>query len=276
MEDTGTENLTPEESVLYYFLDESGDMVLFDKRGRKVLVGNGASEFFILGKLDVDDPDGLSQELQQLRANLLADPYFHGVPSMQLQEEKTAIAFHAKDDLPEVRREVFQLLLRHSFRFYAVVRHKHELVKEVRARNKQEPNYRYRQNDLYDSMTRELFRKLRTFSDRIEICYANRGAKDRTHAFEESLKKAEEDFEMAFGFARETKVIVTGEPARNNPCLQAVDYVLWALQRHYEKKESRFMRMLWDKVGEIHDLDVRVKKEKGAFYTKNNPIWEGA
>jgi hypothetical protein len=40
----------------------------------------------------------------------LADPYFKGVPSMQADAKKTALFFHAKDDLPEVRREVFRVL----------------------------------------------------------------------------------------------------------------------------------------------------------------------
>jgi hypothetical protein len=35
--------------------------------------------------------------------------------------------FHAKDDLPEVRREVFALLRRHPLRFLAVVRDKQKL-----------------------------------------------------------------------------------------------------------------------------------------------------
>jgi hypothetical protein len=31
---------------------------------------------------------------------------------MQLESRKTALAFHAKDDIPEVRREVLSLLRR--------------------------------------------------------------------------------------------------------------------------------------------------------------------
>lgn len=36
----------------------------------------------MLGKLDIDDPDQLSKDLEVLRADLLADPYFKNVPSM--------------------------------------------------------------------------------------------------------------------------------------------------------------------------------------------------
>ena len=48
-------------------------------------------------------------------------------------------------------------------------------------------------------------------------------------------------------------------------CLQAVDYVLWAVQRFYEVRrhevtgqslrEERFLRLLWPQIDEILDLD---------------------
>jgi hypothetical protein len=78
-------------------------------------------------------------ELNALRTTLLAEPYFQNVPSMQASQGKTAVAFHAKDDLPEVRREVFNLLLRHELRFYAVVRDKQQTLAYVRQRNEREP-----------------------------------------------------------------------------------------------------------------------------------------
>ena len=40
-------------SVIHYFVDEAGDSVLFDRKG-KVLVGeNGCSKYFMLGKLEL-------------------------------------------------------------------------------------------------------------------------------------------------------------------------------------------------------------------------------
>ena len=91
----------------HYFVNEGGDSTLFSKTG-KVLVGTeGCSRFFILGLLDVPNPVVLKDRFDELRARLISDSYFKNVPSMQPNERKTAIAFHAKDDLPEVRRDVF-------------------------------------------------------------------------------------------------------------------------------------------------------------------------
>ena len=97
-------------STLHFFVDEAGDPTLFDAKGRILVGQDGCSETFIVGKLGVEDSAALHAALEQLRAALPADPYFKRVPSMQAERGKTARVFHAKDDVPEVRREVFKLL----------------------------------------------------------------------------------------------------------------------------------------------------------------------
>src|SRR5688572_18735167 len=108
----------PSPGIRHYFVDEAGDPVLFSAK-KKIIVGSsGCSAYFILGKAEIDQPDEISNALQELRLQLLADPYFKNVPSMQVEQRKTALGFHAKDDLPEVRREVFRLLESRPFRFF--------------------------------------------------------------------------------------------------------------------------------------------------------------
>jgi hypothetical protein len=63
-------------SIRHYFVDEAGDGTLFNSKG-KILIGTeGCSRFFILGLLDVLEPEFLAKNLEELRASLLADPYF--------------------------------------------------------------------------------------------------------------------------------------------------------------------------------------------------------
>ena len=53
-----TQSIESEERK-HYFVDEAGDAVLFGSRG-KVLIGTGGcSRFFMLGLLDVHDPERL-------------------------------------------------------------------------------------------------------------------------------------------------------------------------------------------------------------------------
>ena len=81
--------------------------MIFDSKGRALIGTGSVQDHFILGVVEFADLTPVEKELHQLRADLLADPYFKGVPSMQPAEGKTALFFHAKDDIPEVRREVF-------------------------------------------------------------------------------------------------------------------------------------------------------------------------
>ncbi|HLF29237.1 MAG TPA: DUF3800 domain-containing protein [Anaerolineae bacterium] len=175
-----TPDLLP--STRHYFVDEAGDGTLFDRKGRVIIGTEGCSRYFMLGLVDVPDPVSLQQALDDLRARLLADPYFKDVPSFQPETQKTALAFHAKDDLPEVRREVFDLLLRHPVRFLAVVRDKQKLLEYVRQRNERDAAYRYNPNELYDYLVRRLFKNLLHKDDEYHITFARRGNSDRTAA----------------------------------------------------------------------------------------------
>ena len=59
----------------------------------------------------------------------------------------------------------------------------------------------------------------------------------------------------------------TGEVA-----LQAVDYFLWAVQRVFEKREDRFLELLWPQCSLVVDVDDTREKEYGAYYTKRKPL----
>ena len=259
-------------STLHFFVDEAGDPTLFDAKGRILVGQEGCSKTFILGKLDVEDPAALRIALENLRAHLMADPYFRRVPSMQPERGKTARAFHAKDDAAEVRREVFKVLMGFDLRFYGVVRYKAALLDYVQQRNEREPGYRYRGDELYDTLVEELFRRYHPLADRLEICFAKRGNKSRTHAFRIAIEKAEARFESQYGIRRSTEVAIVASTPPEMAGLQAVDYCLWALQRHYERGESRYVELIWDKVVEIEDMDCIEGGRKGVVYNKKRPL----
>ena len=114
----------------------------------------------MLGLLDVPDPARLQRAFDDLRTQLLDDPYFKDVPSMRPDGRKTALAFHAKDDFPEVRREVFSLLRRtEGLRFFAVVTDKWRVLDYVRQQNERNSVYRYHPNELYDYLIRSSLQK---------------------------------------------------------------------------------------------------------------------
>ena len=258
--------------TIHYFVDEAGDPTLFNRKGHLIIGDEGCSNYFILGKMEIDEPAEVERELEDLRAELLADPYFKDVPSMRPNNRKTAIAFHAKDDLPEIRREVFKLLLKKKLRFYAVVRDKRDLATYVQQQNERDATYRYRQDEQYDLLVKELFRKLHHIADDVHIIFAKRGNKSRNVAFRTALEEAAKAFERSFGFAHPARNHVVSSTPPKCVCLQAVDYHLWALQRFYERREDRFLDLIWPQVGEIHDLDRVEDGKRGVFYTKRKPL----
>ena len=256
----------------FYFVDEAGDAALFNEKGR-VLVGTpGCSRFFMLGVLHVADPVALGADLVALRQRLLADPYFHNVPSMQPERHKTAVAFHAKDDLPEVRREVFQVLGRHPLQFHAVVRNKQRVLDYVLRRNQVDERYRYQPNELYDNLVARLFKDRLHLTPEVEVCFASRGKSDRSTALRLALQTARGRFELKWKREVKSTVVVRQAAAAREPALQAADYFLWALQRHYELAESRFVQLIWPQVGVVQAIDETHVAPYGSYYTKKKPL----
>lgn len=264
-------------SVRNYFVDEAGDGTLFDQRGHIIVGTPGCSRYFILGLVDAPEPERLSHELEELRKRLLADPYFRKVPSMQPEANKTARAFHAKDDVPEVRREVFALILQHDLQFLAVVRDKRKVIEYVRQRNERDTGYHYAPNELYDYMVRRLFKNLLHKDDEYNIYFARRGSSDRTEALRQALEAARQRFgEQRLGeqwniISAAALNVIPGSPEKYAG-LQVVDYFLWALQRLYERHEDRYVELLWPAFRLVHDLDDTREKTYGVYYTQKKPL----
>jgi hypothetical protein len=93
-------------------------------------------------------------------------------------------------------------------------------------------------------------------------------------AFRQALDVSRCRFESQWNKTVDTPITLSASSPNKDPCLQAVDYMLWALQRYYNQQESRFIELLWDKVGLIHAVDDKTKAAYGAYYTKKNPLPE--
>ncbi len=264
-------------SIRHYFVDEGGDSTLFSRKG-EVLVGTeGCSRFFILGLLDVLDPGALNIRFDELRARLMSDSYFKSVPSMQPHERKTALAFHAKDDLPEIRRDVFKLLREtEGLRFFAVVADKLSVLEYVRQRNRREPAYRYQPNELYDYLTGRLFKDRLRQHNRYDIIFSQRGKSGRTDSLRQAIEFAPDLLQNQSNPSKnaltDVSLRVTAATPKEHAGLQAVDYFVWALQRLYERGEDRYLVYLWQAFGLVHDIDDIRKKRYGVYYTQNKPL----
>jgi hypothetical protein len=255
-------------NTTHLFVDEAGDTTLFGRHG-KVLVGTDqTSRFFMVGRLEVGDMPALEADLAALRAELLADPLVNTVPSMQPAAGKTALFFHAKDDVQEVRIAVFKLLRRHELKFSAVVKDKLVLLEDVERRNAADPSYRYKADghELYDDLSARLFDRFGQFGSSREVTFAVRGNKPRTAVLKAVLDEIDGGFHADFGFAPHGHTSVhSGFPSKSAG-LQACDYLLWALQRFYERGEERYLSAMWPHFTRVLDLDVPLatRKKRGS------------
>ncbi len=213
----------------HYFVDESGDGVLFDRKGRTLLKAPNRPQNFILGLLDVAD-------------------------------------------LPEVRRDVFNLLMHHEMRFTAVVKSMHATLSYVRQRNQSDLKYRYHPDELYDHMARRLFGRRLHRDEECHVYFARRGKSNRTRALAENIEKARDEFRTKQGIQNAAVITVHSAYPGEQPGLQAVDYFLWAVRRIYEKGEDRYLRFIWSKVSLIHDVDDTREKGYGRYYDQRKPL----
>lgn len=248
-----------------FFVDEAGDTTLFGRYGRLLVGTEAVSRFFLVGRLEVADLVALEADMAALRAQLLADPLLKDVPSMQAAAGKTALFFHAKDDVPEVRHAVFSLLLRHELRFTSVVKDKLVLFADVQRRMLADAAYRYKSDghEVYDKLIGELFGRLGQFGAQRHVTFAVRGAKPRTHALQQVLDKIDSDSDHYLGFAPHGQTKIHSCYPAQSAGLQACDYLLWALQRFYERAEERFLKAMWPHFSQVIDL------EAGEFHEKH-------
>jgi Protein of unknown function (DUF3800) len=262
-----------ERKTCQYFIDEAGDATLFDSRGRVIIGNEGCSKFFILGYSDIPEPAKIARELEELRQQLLTDPYFSRVPSMLPAQQKTALFFHAKDDPAEVRWQVFSLLRRHpEIRFHAVVRDKQGILAYVRQANLQNVHYRYNPNEQYDYLIRQLLRHVLHQHEEYRLIFATRGKSDRTAALKQALEMAREQFRQQSGIVKSNVVEVIPSTPQSMAGLQVTDYFLWAIQRLYERAEERYLEYLQTSIRYVHDIDDIREGSTGTRYTQKKPL----
>jgi hypothetical protein len=253
----------------HYFVDEAGDLTFFNKK-KQIIVGEaGCSQFFMVGMAEIAKPAQIEKALNELRDALLNDPYFRGVPSMRPEDKKTAICFHAKDDLPEVRREVFKLLQSQEIKITIAIRRKREMAeyfKKIFA----ERGKKFSDNDIYDDLTSRIFKGRLHKADECAITFAHRGKSERRDALFHALEKAKLKFEKKFKDVSHPPLKIQSAFPSEVVGLQVIDYFLWAIQRMFERNEDRFFGLLASQYRLIMDIDDRRKRAYGEWYSDDN------
>jgi methylaspartate ammonia-lyase len=131
--------------------------------------------------------------------------------------------------------------------------------------------YQADENKFYDDLVTLLFAgQLHRSSDNY-IVFAQRGDKKRQHA----LAKAVERSIHMLPPVNDWKAEVNTKQSIQEPAIQIIDYVNWAVQRAFERGEMRYFEFLREKlelVRDIFDFEKRKRGEKCCYDRDRNPF----
>jgi hypothetical protein len=253
---------SPEDKTSHFFVDEAGDPIFYGK-GKSVIVGKeGCSRVFSLAFLETNNPQPIRDALGDLRAAISTDKYLAHIPSLS----RSLNAFHATDDTPEIRMLVYKTLASLDFTAQIIVARKREPMFRTK--------YQSSQDLFYDDLVTKLFKNRLHLVNHHIITFSRRGKKARQHALRAAIDRAAEKFRAEWKTETKTNIRVDTNQAIQEPVLQAVDYVIWTVQRAYERGEMRYFEFLRDKISLVCDVfDNQQYKGARNFYTRDrNPF----
>jgi hypothetical protein len=249
----------PQDIRMYYYVDESGDPVILGRKGKDLMSAGLASKTFIVGYIEVVDPHNLTSALDNLRKEILSDEYLAGIPSLS----STSRGFHANKDCAEVKERVFRVLKAADFKCYAVVARKNEKM----FRNK----FDLKPARLYHFLVSKLFENRLHLYRRIDMYFASMGNTVREKIMSDAIDQAIETFKKKWGKENSNEIRLFIQQSSQLPLLQVVDYVLWTINRIYERGDFRYYRFLKDKISLVQDI-FDLDKYPNTYYTPDNPL----
>ncbi len=256
------------EVPIWYFVDEAGDPTFYGT-GKKNIVGTpGCSRTFLVGFLRTKDPQQIREKLAEVRLAISESVYLRKIPSVQ----KSIVAFHANEDCHEVKMLVYEALLKTEFQSQIVVARK---IEDVFREQFDESD-----NKFYDALVTALFRDRLHLHTPTTIVFSRRGNSSRQRLLREAVELAVTRFRTAHPEASELEIdieVETNQPVQE-PVLQAIDYVLWSLQRAYEMNQMRYFDFMREKIELVSDIFDHKKKKEGEpgrkhhYDKKKNPF----
>lgn len=249
----------PVEATTWFFVDESGDPVFYDRKGNLIVGQSGCSPILLLGFIETQNPDAMRKSVLAIQHEVVNDLLLQGIPSLQ----KTAEAFHAKDDTPEVRYLFFKRLAEMDFAAQFIVARKIERV----FRN----NFDANENQFYDHLVASLFQNVLHRYAENRIYFAKRGSKDRQAPLEAAIQASVRRFEEKYATEVTTTFSVQAQTPKGEPCLSVIDYMNWAVQRAFIRKEMRYYRFVEHKVSLLVDW-YDTDNYPNNWYSRRNPF----
>ena len=258
-------NLKPH--TYHRFIDEAGDMTFFLKGKAPAPLGsNGISRTFILGMAHI------KQDLEQVRGLIRTfckeienDPYFNEIPSVKKRIDRGGFYLHAKDDPPELRYKFLMFLLESvDFSVQMVVGRK-RLTRFVNKHHSQE-------REFYADLLSHLLKDKANYR-KLVINIAERGSSTKNNNLENALRQAHIRYAKRHAEEYRADIKFNVQRYSSEPVLAITDYILWTVQRVFEKGETRFYDVVKDRIPLILDLYDTTKYDNYQnYYGPRSPL----
>lgn len=249
------------------FIDEAGDMTFFLKgKAPAPLGGNGISRTFILGMAYI------KQDLEQVRGFIRTfckeienDPYFNEIPSVKKRIDQGDFYLHAKDDPPELRYKFLMFLLKNvDFSVQMVVGRK-QLTRFTNKHNS-------REREFYADLLSHLLKDKANYQ-KLVINIAERGSSTKNNNLENALRQAHIRYAKRHAEEYKADIKFNVQYYSSEPILAITDYMLWTVQRVFERGETRFYDVVKDRIPLILDLYDTTKYDNYQnYYGPKNPL----
>lgn len=201
---------------IFVFADEAGN---FDFSG-----GSGASRFFILTTVALEDCS-VGDELLALRRQLA----WEGV-------EQATVDFHATEELQAVRDRVFAVLGGLDFRVDVSIFNKVNVAPHLQA----DESRFYKQ--AWFLHFKHVVRQVENLGDEMLVIAAALGTKNLRAKFRAAVE------DVVYQVASTIPARVAQWAGASDPCLWVADWCCWAVQRKWERGDSRSYDVISSKI----------------------------
>ncbi|WP_296719656.1 DUF3800 domain-containing protein [Erythrobacter sp.] len=211
----------------FLFSDEAGDFT-FNRN-------NNVSRYFIICTVTTDTLD-LAEALTRLRHDLLRE------------RAPLGDCFHATTDAQNVRDRVFATMMQHDFRFQFTACEKSKAEPQVTASKE-----RFYKIPWFYHFRHGIAPHLQP-GDRLIVTAASIGSKKERASYTSALRDVVNQSAPTVDWA------IDFRPALADPILQAADYCAWAVQRAWERRDTRSIDLIHSRLTYSYDLWQRGKK----------------
>jgi hypothetical protein len=255
--------------VVHRFIDEVGDTTFYGKgSGRRIILGQeGVSLVFGVSIVKFSRPlADIRSEIAALQKQVEGDPLLNTIPSVVRRVNNGGFYFHACKDSDDVR-SVF-------LRYLRDLRCEAEIVIARKIPSLFAKKHHGKDDEFYADVLSHLIKNRLKQPRRIVLNIAERGSSTRARVLDDALAKASGRAGKRWASVDlKAQVVFNVQTPLREPLLAVPDYLGWAVQRVFEKGQTRYYDYLRERIRLVVDLyDSEKYAGNKNYYDQKNPL----